>query len=62
MQKYLSRKFLVALAVVIIATVALFVGRITGAEWLAATNVAIGLYIGGNVVQKGVAKNDPPSG
>lgn len=58
--KYTSRKFIAAIAVITIASVALFMGKITDTGWIAAVNIALGLYVGANVAQKGVTKDVPP--
>lgn len=63
--KYTSRKFIAAIVVIVIASVALFCGKMTDTGWIAAANIALGLYVGGNVIQKGVIKDapkDPPEG
>jgi hypothetical protein len=58
--KYASRKFIAAIVVITIASVALFMGKITDTGWIAAVNIALGLYVGANVAQKGVTKDVPP--
>lgn len=58
--KYTSRKFIAAIVVITIASVALFMGKITDTGWIAAVNIALGLYVGANVAQKGVTKDVPP--
>ena len=60
--KYTSRKFIAAVVVITVASVALFMGKPGGGEWIAATNIALGLYVGANVAQKGVTKDVPPEG
>lgn len=60
--KYTSRKFIAAIVVITIASVALFMGKITDTGWIAAVNIALGLYVGANVAQKGVTKDVPPEG
>ena len=50
--KYKSRKFIAAVVVIILASVFLFLGKLGGTEWITAVNISLGLYVGGNVVQK----------
>ena len=59
-KKYTSRKFIAAVVVITVASVALFMGKLGGGEWIAAVNIALGLYVGANVAQKGVIKDVPP--
>jgi len=56
---YISRKFIAAVVVITLASIALAFRRITGTEWITAVNISLGLYIGGNVIQKGVTKDAP---
>ncbi len=58
--RYASRKFIAAIVVITIASVALFCDKITDTGWIAAVNIALGLYVGANVAQKGVTKDVPP--
>lgn len=58
MMKYLSRKFIAACIVMAVASVALFAGRMDGTAWVAAVNVALGLYLTANVGQKAVTKEN----
>ena len=57
--KYKSRKFIAAVVVIVVASVAMFLGKMSGTEWIAAANIALGLYVGANVAQKGVVKDAP---
>lgn len=60
--KHLSRKFLLAAVSLAVASVALFVGKLAGGEFVAALGVILGLYGGANVAAaKGTAKADQPS-
>jgi uncharacterized membrane protein YfcA len=53
MEKYLSREFLLALALMVIATVALFtMGKVGFVEWAAACGGFVGIYTGGKTLQK----------
>ena len=50
--KYKSRKFIAAAVVIVLASVFLFLGKLGGTEWITAVNISLGLYVGGNVIQK----------
>ena len=50
--KYKSRKFIAAVVVIILASIFLVMGKLGGTEWITAVNISLGLYVGGNVVQK----------
>jgi hypothetical protein len=50
-----STKFIHAIGVQVVATVALFTGHITGAEWIAASTIALAIYTAGDVAQKKIA-------
>lgn len=43
-----------------VATVALFTGFLTGAEWIAASTIALGVQIGGEVAARKVANGTNP--
>lgn len=60
MQKYLSRKFIAAVAVIMVASTALFMGKLDGPSWLASANLALTLYLGANVAQKAVVGGEHP--
>lgn len=49
--KYLSRKFIAASFVQLVSTVALFSGHLSGAEWIAAASLALGIYGAANVAE-----------
>jgi hypothetical protein len=51
-----STKFAHAIGVQAIATVALFTGHISGAEWITASTIALGIYTVGEVAQKRLAQ------
>ncbi len=50
--KYLSRKFLLVVGVVALASAALFMDKATFVEWSATAGGFVLAYITGNVVQK----------
>ena len=50
-----STKFLHAGFVQLIASVALFTRHLTGAEWIAASTIALGIYAAADVAQKRLA-------
>jgi hypothetical protein len=52
MGRYKSRKFIAAIVIIVLASIFLAMGRLEGPEWIAAVNISLGLYIGGNVSQK----------
>lgn len=52
MNKFLSRKFLLAVAASIVAGVALFTDHLGAVEWLSAQGLILGLYEAGNVAAK----------
>lgn len=47
-----STKFQHAAFVQLLASVALFTGHLTGAEWIAASTIALAVYTAGDVAQK----------
>ena len=51
MSKFFSRKFLFALAIFIIATVAMWFEKITGTEWVAAISFVGSMYFFANAYQ-----------
>ncbi len=51
-EDYKSRKFILCLLVLIIATVALFTSFLAGAEFVSLCVLALTIYTGGNVIQK----------
>jgi len=52
MNKYLSRKFIAATVAQITATVGLFTGHLSGAEWITATGLILGIHNLSNVANK----------
>ncbi len=52
MNGYTSRKFIFAVIIGLIATVALFTGFITGGEWITINTLILGLYSGANVISE----------
>jgi hypothetical protein len=53
-----STKFVHAIGVQAVATVALFTGHITGSEWIAASTIALGIYAAADVASGRLAKNE----
>ena len=53
-----STKFVHAIGVQLIASVAMFTGHLSGAEWIAASTIALGIYSIADVAQKRIASND----
>lgn len=49
-------KFIHALSVQAIASVALFTGHLDGPTWVAASTIALGIYAAADVIQK---RNEP---
>lgn len=49
-----STKFQHAMAVQVVATIDLFTGHISGAEWIAASTIALGIYSIADVAHKKV--------
>ncbi len=56
--KFLSRKFLLALAVLVSATVLVWLGHIADGVYSAVVIATVSGYYAANVTQKAVAKND----
>jgi hypothetical protein len=54
-----STKFQHAMFVQLVATVGLFTGHLTGAEWIAASTIALGIYAAADVAQKRMADATP---
>jgi len=53
MGKYFSREFLLAVALMVVATVALFtMPKVSFVEWAAAVGGFVAIYTGGKTVQK----------
>lgn len=50
--KYNSRKFLLCLLVILLASALLYVGSLTAAVWGAAVGTALTVYCASNVTQK----------
>ncbi len=50
--RYVSRKFLAWVVVITLATVALFLGKLSPGLWLQAILWATGIYVAGNIAQK----------
>lgn len=53
---YRSRKFLLALGILIVSAVALFTGFLDAANWVACASIVSGLYALGNVGERYVEK------
>ena len=50
--KYRSRKFILACGCLVVGALGLFVGVVTGSEFVGLAAVILGLYGGANVVQQ----------
>ena len=59
--KYNSRKFLLCLLTILLASALLYVGSLTATIWGAAVGTALTVYCAANVAQKGVL-NDKEDG
>lgn len=55
--KYNSRKFLLCLLAILLASALLYVGSLTAAVWGAAVGTALTVYCASNVAQKRVLDN-----
>lgn len=60
MSRLLSRKFLLALATLLIASWLLALGMVTALIWRDVVIATVGAYIAGNVVQKATSKEPAP--
>lgn len=60
-QKVSSRKFILVCAIQLVNTIAMFLGSITGGEYVTITTLTFTSYIGVNTYQKGVLKDEPNS-
>lgn len=49
-----GRRWLAFLLLVALATAGLWLGKLTGAQWLEAATWAYGIFVTGNVTQRGV--------
>lgn len=56
MARYGSRKFLLTLLIVLLATGLCAFHLIDGGMWVTVVSLALTVYVGGNVAQKGVEK------
>jgi uncharacterized membrane protein YccF (DUF307 family) len=57
-EKYRSRKFLLALIASIVSSIALFTIDFSGATWVSAQSIILGLYGAANVTNKKVTTYD----
>lgn len=57
MIRYQSRKFLLALLIVLLATGLCWFGLIDGGMWVTVVSLALTVYVGGNVAQKATVKD-----
>ena len=60
MNRFTSRKFLLALATLLIASGLLALGMVTALIWRDVVIATVGAYIAGNVVQKATSKETTP--
>ena len=56
MIKYGSRKFLLTLLIVLLATGLCLLSLIDGGMWVTVVSLALTIYVGGNVAQKATVK------
>lgn len=56
--RYASRKFLLALLVLLAATALRAFGLIDGGMWVTVASLTLTLYLGANVAQKSVVKSE----
>lgn len=56
MIKYGSRKFLLTLLIVLLATGLRLLSLIDGGMWVTVVSLALTIYVGGNVAQKATVK------
>ncbi len=59
MTRYASRKFLLALAALLLTAGLCYAGKIDGGVYMSVAIAAIGIYSSANVVQKATAKDGP---
>lgn len=45
-----NRKFVVAMSALLLSAVGLFVGKVTGSEWVTACGLIVGLFGGANAI------------
>lgn len=58
MIRYQSRKFLLTLLIVLLATALRAFNLIDGGMWVTVVSLALTVYVGANVAQKATVKND----
>lgn len=58
MIRYTSRKFLMAMLIVLLATGLCVFSLIDGGMWVTVVSLALTVYVGGNVAQKATAKTE----
>jgi hypothetical protein len=56
--RYVSRKFLIAVGAILIATGLLLYGSIDGGQWVDVTKWVTGLFMAGNVGEKYATKTE----
>lgn len=59
MNRFSSRKFILAMAILIVATIALFSGELTAVVWRDVVLGTCGVYLAANVAQKATSKETP---
>ena len=59
MRKYISRKFVVVAAFTIATIAALFIGRLTGAEFVTMAGLLVGSFTAGDVALNYIHRNKP---
>ena len=56
--KYLSRKFIIVIAFTVAAIAALFIGRLTGAEFVTLAGLLVGSFTAGDVAMNAIHKRN----
>jgi hypothetical protein len=56
--KYLSRKFIIVFSLTVAAIAALFIGKLTGAEFVALAGLLVGAFTAGDVAINAIHKKN----
>lgn len=59
MRKYVSRKFVIVLAFTVATIAALFIGRLTGAEFVTLAGLLVGSFTAGDVALNYIHRDKP---
>lgn len=57
-EKFISRKFILAVFSTLVCTVALFTSFLSGSEWIAAQSIILGLSYGANAADKKIRQSN----